>query len=200
MFNIANRTATAWRSVQRAAAGMATAARIGDTKVPMSLLEPGWHINYQRIEDNLAIVRDRYAISLALFRFLTIICLHVPYSTPRLKRPLTLSEKILYGHLDDPHNQDITRGVSYLKLRPDVSFRLLPDRMADSANVILQISASCLPGRHRTGKSPRLLKVRSIANPSFVLVQSVPSRWLSCNLCLLEWIVLPSPPPCTATT
>lgn len=38
----------------------------------------------------------------------------------RLKRPLTLSEKILYGHLDDPHGQDITRGVSYLKLRPDV--------------------------------------------------------------------------------
>jgi aconitate hydratase len=39
---------------------MATAApRIGDTKVPMSLLEKGAYINYQRIEDNLAIVRDR---------------------------------------------------------------------------------------------------------------------------------------------
>lgn len=38
----------------------------------------------------------------------------------RLKRPLTLSEKILYGHLDDPHGQDITRGIGYLKLRPDV--------------------------------------------------------------------------------
>ena len=37
-----------------------------------------------------------------------------------LKRPLTLSEKILYGHLDDPVNQDIVRGTSYLKLRPDV--------------------------------------------------------------------------------
>ncbi|KAF5343684.1 hypothetical protein D9756_011586 [Leucocoprinus leucothites] len=61
----------------------------------MSLLEKGKYINYQRIEDNLAIVRNR------------------------LQRPLTLSEKILYGHLDDPHGQDITRGVSYLKLRPD---------------------------------------------------------------------------------
>jgi aconitate hydratase len=30
-----------------------------------------------------------------------------------------MSEKLVYGHLDDPHNQDITRGVSYLKLRPD---------------------------------------------------------------------------------
>jgi len=37
----------------------------------------------------------------------------------RLKRPLTYAEKILYSHLDDPHGQDIERGVSYLKLRPD---------------------------------------------------------------------------------
>jgi len=39
----------------------------------------------------------------------------------RLNRPLTLAEKIVYGHLDNPHDQDIERGVSYLKLRPDVS-------------------------------------------------------------------------------
>lgn len=37
----------------------------------------------------------------------------------RLQRPLTYSEKVLYSHLDDPHGQDIQRGVSYLKLRPD---------------------------------------------------------------------------------
>ncbi|EXJ90009.1 aconitate hydratase, mitochondrial [Capronia epimyces CBS 606.96] len=37
----------------------------------------------------------------------------------RLNRPLTYGEKVLYSHLDDPHNQDIERGVSYLKLRPD---------------------------------------------------------------------------------
>ncbi|KAI6009283.1 hypothetical protein EDC04DRAFT_2871395 [Pisolithus marmoratus] len=61
----------------------------------MSLFEKDAYINYQRIEDNLAIIRER------------------------LRRPLTLSEKIVYGHLDDPHNQDIQRGVSYLKLRPD---------------------------------------------------------------------------------
>jgi hypothetical protein len=47
-------------------------------------------------------------------------------SYARLNRPLTLSEKILYGHLDDPLNQDIVRGVSYLKLRPDVRIRPLP--------------------------------------------------------------------------
>ncbi|XP_065358298.1 probable aconitate hydratase, mitochondrial [Calliphora vicina] len=37
----------------------------------------------------------------------------------RLNRPLTLSEKILYSHLDDPKNQEISRGTSYLRLRPD---------------------------------------------------------------------------------
>jgi len=36
----------------------------------------------------------------------------------RLNRPLTLSEKILYSHLDDPAKQEIERGVSYLRLRP----------------------------------------------------------------------------------
>jgi len=43
----------------------------------------------------------------------------------RLQRPLTLSEKIVYGHLDDPYNQDLVRGTSYLKLRPDVCQLLL---------------------------------------------------------------------------
>ncbi|TFY75144.1 hypothetical protein EWM64_g8866 [Hericium alpestre] len=97
MLNLTSRSSAAWRGVQRVAAGMATAAegRIGDTKVPMSLFEKDAFINYQRIEDNLAIVRDR------------------------LRRPLTLSEKIVYGHLDDPYYQDLERGVSYLKLRPD---------------------------------------------------------------------------------
>ncbi|KAH7047091.1 aconitate hydratase [Linnemannia elongata] len=64
-------------------------------KVQMSNFEKDQHINYQRIEDNLAIVRKR------------------------LNQPMTLAEKIVYGHLDDAHNQDIERGKSYLKLRPD---------------------------------------------------------------------------------
>lgn len=37
----------------------------------------------------------------------------------RLNRPLTLAEKILYGHLDDPQNQELVRGSSFLLLRPD---------------------------------------------------------------------------------
>ena len=36
----------------------------------------------------------------------------------RLQRPLTLSEKILYSHLDDPHNQgkQCTQSISSLVL------------------------------------------------------------------------------------
>jgi aconitate hydratase len=37
----------------------------------------------------------------------------------RLSRPLTLAEKIVYGHLEDPQNQEIERGKSFLLLRPD---------------------------------------------------------------------------------
>ncbi|MBL7688550.1 MAG: aconitate hydratase [Bdellovibrionaceae bacterium] len=37
----------------------------------------------------------------------------------RLNRPLTLAEKIVFGHLDDPKNQELNRGKSFLLLRPD---------------------------------------------------------------------------------
>ncbi|RHZ61892.1 hypothetical protein Glove_345g3 [Diversispora epigaea] len=68
---------------------------IGRKKVPLSNFEPDKYLNYQRIEDNLAVVKKR------------------------LGRPLTYSEKIVYGHLDEPHGQEIIRGKSYLRLRPD---------------------------------------------------------------------------------
>lgn len=57
--------------------------------------EEGNFINYKKMSENLAIVRSR------------------------LNRPLTFAEKILYSHLDDPEGQEIERGVSYLRLRPD---------------------------------------------------------------------------------
>lgn len=37
----------------------------------------------------------------------------------RLNRSLTLAEKIVFGHLDDPQNQELVRGSSFLLLRPD---------------------------------------------------------------------------------
>lgn len=81
MLTVTNRSAPARRCVQRVAAGMATASRIGDTKVPMSLLEPGWYINYQRIEDNLAIVRGRCAI----IRTLSFFFAHALLAIPKVK-------------------------------------------------------------------------------------------------------------------
>ncbi|KAJ5606495.1 hypothetical protein N7510_009276 [Penicillium lagena] len=66
-----------------------------DKKVEMTNAEKGNFINYKKMSENLDIVRKR------------------------LQRPLTYAEKVLYSHLDDPHGQDIERGTSYLKLRPD---------------------------------------------------------------------------------
>ncbi|KAI4457093.1 aconitate hydratase b [Holotrichia oblita] len=64
-------------------------------RVAMSKFDPDSYLPYDRLMKNLEIVKKR------------------------LNRPLTLSEKILYSHLDDPKNQDIARGSSYLRLRPD---------------------------------------------------------------------------------
>lgn len=59
----------------------------------------------------------------------------------RLNRPLTLSEKIVYGHLDDPHNQEIDRGRTYLRLHPDRV--AMQDATAQMA--MLQFISSGLP-------------------------------------------------------
>ena len=37
----------------------------------------------------------------------------------RLSQPLTLAEKIVYSHIDEPETQALERGTSYLMLRPD---------------------------------------------------------------------------------
>ena len=37
----------------------------------------------------------------------------------RLGRPLTLAEKVLFGHLKDPQGQHLERGEAYLQLHPD---------------------------------------------------------------------------------
>ena len=79
--------------------GVRRMATVGDSpldkKVKQNNLESNNFINYKKMSENLAIVRQR------------------------LNRPLAYAEKILYSHLDDPHGQEIERGVSYLKLRPD---------------------------------------------------------------------------------
>src|SRR5919204_2510293 len=50
---------------------------------------------YETMEKNLAVVRRR------------------------LGRSLTLADKVLLGHLDDPEHQEMEPGRSYLFLRPD---------------------------------------------------------------------------------
>lgn len=44
---------------------------------------------------------------------------NIEIAQARLNRPLTYSEKVVYGHLDNPAEADIRRGESYLNLRPD---------------------------------------------------------------------------------
>jgi len=86
-------------------------------KVEMTNWEKGHYINYKKMSENLAIVRKR------------------------LNRPLTFAEKVLYSHLDDPHGQDIQRGVSYLKLRPD----RVACQDATAQMAILQFMSAGLP-------------------------------------------------------
>ena len=50
---------------------------------------------YETIERNIAVVRRRVG------------------------KPLTLADKVLLGHLDDPEHQELDPGKSYLSLRPD---------------------------------------------------------------------------------
>ncbi|KAL2384407.1 hypothetical protein RJZ90_002007 [Blastomyces dermatitidis] len=86
-------------SKSRAILGARSMATVNDSpldkKVEMCNHEKGNYINYKKMAENLDIVRKR------------------------LNRPLTYAEKIMYSHLDDPHGQEIQRGKSYLKLRPD---------------------------------------------------------------------------------
>jgi len=65
------------------------------TKVAMSAFDQNNFIQYEKMAANIKIVRER------------------------LNRPLTYAEKIVYGHLADPQNQEIARGQSYLNLHPD---------------------------------------------------------------------------------
>ncbi|WP_275976450.1 aconitate hydratase [Geothrix alkalitolerans] len=73
-------------------------------------------------------VYDRMAARLAVVR-------------RRLNRPLSLAEKIVYGHLEDPEAAEIVRGKSYLELRPDRV--AMQDATAQMA--LLQFMTSGLP-------------------------------------------------------
>lgn len=65
-----------------------------EQRVAMNNLESHSFIDYAKMKRTLEIVRSR------------------------LQRPLLYAEKVLFSHLDDP-TQDLQRGKSYLRLRPD---------------------------------------------------------------------------------
>lgn len=83
----------------------------------MSKFDTETYLPYEKLESNINIVKKR------------------------LNRPLTLSEKVLYSHLDDPKGQEIERGTSYLRLRPDRV--AMQDATAQMA--MLQFISSGLP-------------------------------------------------------
>eukprot|EP01111_Echinosteliopsis_oligospora_P007939 TRINITY_DN232_c0_g1_i1.p1 TRINITY_DN232_c0_g1~~TRINITY_DN232_c0_g1_i1.p1 ORF type:complete len:779 (+),score=262.06 TRINITY_DN232_c0_g1_i1:42-2378(+) len=91
-------------------------ARSMATKTSMSRLEEDSFIDYDKIQKRLAEFKKH------------------------TDRPLTLSEKVLYGHLDDPSTK-VERGKTYLKLRPDRV--AMQDATAQMA--VLQFMSSGLP-------------------------------------------------------
>lgn len=86
-------------------------------KAAMSKFDQGVFMPYEKLNSNLEQVKKR------------------------LNRPLTLSEKVLYSHIDDPKNQEVVRGESYLRLRPDRV--AMQDATAQMA--MLQFISSGLP-------------------------------------------------------
>ena len=65
----------------------------------------------------------------------------------KISAPLTLAEKVVYGHLDDPSTAgEIVRGQSYLNLRPGSLYRCIVDASSfgtDRLCLILQIALLC---------------------------------------------------------
>ncbi|KAK7792100.1 hypothetical protein R5R35_010399 [Gryllus longicercus] len=87
------------------------------SKVAMSKFDSTSYLPYEKLQQNVNIVKKR------------------------LNRPLTLSEKVLYSHIDEPTSQEIERGTSYLRLRPDRV--AMQDATAQMA--MLQFISSGLP-------------------------------------------------------
>jgi len=96
------------------------AVRSLSTTTPLSVLDPKGSSTieetYGKMADNLDVV------------------------SKNLGKPLTLAEKIIYGHLDDPTTKPV-RGETYLKLRPDRV--AMQDATAQMA--VLQFISSGLP-------------------------------------------------------
>ena len=70
----------------------------------------------------------------------------LPLVSQKLKRPLTLAEKILFTHLDDLKTQKFLRGESFLSLRPDqVAMQDATAQMALLQFMLSGRTKSCVP-------------------------------------------------------
>lgn len=121
MYAVSSTTRAAARQHLRTTAAKASMSSSCGVPVPLSVLDPKGSPTidqtYEKMEKNLHHVRKTWN-----------------------NKPMTLAEKIIYGHLDDA-NQVAVRGETYLKLRPDRV--AMQDATAQMA--VLQFISSGLP-------------------------------------------------------
>ena len=104
----------------------------------------------------------------------------------RLDRPLSLAEKILYGHLEHPDRAEIVRGESYLDLRPDrVAMQDATAQMALLQFMISRLPEAAVPTtvhcdhliQAEAGSGPDLARATSENKEVYDFLASVSSKF-----------------------
>ncbi len=110
----------------------------------------------------------------------------VAVARERIDRPLTLAEKILFGHFTDPRNQPIERGVDHAALEPDrvalqdatAQMALLQFELAGLQRVVVPTTVHC---DHliqaRVGADPDLEVAISENEEVFTFLQTAAARY-----------------------
>lgn len=103
-----------------------------------------------------------------------------------LGRPLTYSEKVLYGHLDDPATAELIPGSSYVKTRPDrialqdatAQMAILQFILADKNGAAVPVTVHCDHLiRARKGAAPDLLAAREDNREVYDFLSSASQRY-----------------------
>ncbi len=104
----------------------------------------------------------------------------------RLGRPLTLAEKIVYGHLDKPAEQDLDPGKAYLETRPDrVALQDATAQMAMLQFMMAQRPETAVPTtihadhliRAHVGAGPDLDKALTENNEVYAFLKTVAAKY-----------------------
>ena len=110
----------------------------------------------------------------------------VAVARERIDRPLTLAEKILFGHFTDPRNQPIERGVDHAALEPDrvalqdatAQMALLQFELAGLQRVVVPTTVHC---DHliqaRVGADPDLEVAIAENEEVFTFLQTAAARY-----------------------